>query len=66
MCGGCDRGVWLERIFTKREGLARSISTSANVIPLTTVGCIFTYNHNTVLLSLCLCIYIQLTYVPNR
>lgn len=66
MCGGCNGGVWLERIFTKREGLAISILTSANVIPLTTVGCIFTYDHNTVLLSLCLYIYIQLTCVPNR
>ena len=66
MCGGCDGGVWLERIFTKREGLAKSILTSANVIPLTAVGYIFTYNHNSVLLSLCLCIYIQLMYVPNR
>ena len=66
MCGWCDGGVWLERIFTKREGLAKSILTSANVIPLTTVGCIFTYNHNSVLLSLCLCICIQLMYVQNR
>lgn len=45
----------LEVLFTK-GGLAISILTSANVIPLTTVGCIFTYDY-IYSTFLCVCIY---------